>query len=94
MAGHNLADETQDISTSSSSITLSSTAHVMNSSLDVEKIATEQADQDGSPAKPVMTALDWTGVDDPENPENWTTGKKAFHICYVGIQCFVMYVLA
>jgi len=37
-----------------------------------------------------VTALDWTGPNDPENPENWSAGKKAFHIAYVGLQCFVV----
>ncbi|KAK5081633.1 hypothetical protein LTR05_007766 [Lithohypha guttulata] len=57
---------------------------------DIERTATEQSPS--TPHKPerVTTALDWTGPEDPENPENWSTGKKAFHIAYVGLQCFVV----
>jgi len=43
-------------------------------------------------AEKVVTALDWTGPEDPENPENWPSGKKSFHVAYVGLQCFVVYV--
>jgi hypothetical protein len=27
----------------------------------------------------VMTAQDWTGPDDPENPHNWPLSKKIWH---------------
>lgn len=44
-------------------------------------------------AEKAVTAVDWTGPDDPDNPENWSGGKKAFHVIYVGLQCFVTYVI-
>lgn len=40
----------------------------------------------------ITTAQDWTGPDDPGNAENWSGGKKAYHVFYIGLQCFVMYV--
>lgn len=36
------------------------------------------------------TALDWEGKNDPENPENWSVGKKTFQILYIGFQCFIV----
>jgi hypothetical protein len=27
----------------------------------------------------VVTALDWTGPDDPENPYNWSKARKFYH---------------
>lgn len=74
-----------------SSTTLPLSAHMAaNEDHDVEKTVTERPEEGGQPAARVMTALDWTGPDDPENPENWSTGKKAYHIAYVGLQCFVV----
>lgn len=57
---------------------------------DIERSATEQACPVSHKPEKVTTALDWIGPEDPENPENWSTGKKAFHIAYVGLQCFVV----
>jgi len=61
---------------------------------DLEKMTTDKSTvADTTPAAGgLVTVLDWTGPNDPENPENWSAGKKAFHIAYVGIQCFVVYV--
>ena len=61
-----------------------------DSKVDLEKMATEKSREAGHPTTKVKTALDWTGDDDEENPENWSTGKKAYHIAYVGLQCFVV----
>lgn len=79
-------------SSSSSSVTLPLPAEMADHKPidDIEKVATHQTQAPGVVAKPVMTALDWTGPEDPENPENWPTGKKAYHIAYIGLQCFVM----
>lgn len=58
---------------------------------DLEQAFTEKTHYTGQESvNEVVTALDWTGPDDPENPENWSTAKKAFHVTYVGLQCFVV----
>lgn len=60
---------------------------------DLERAFSEKSHHaDQEDVNKVMTAQDWTGPDDPENPENWPSTKKAFHILYVGLQCFVVYV--
>src|SRR4051812_15731378 len=71
----------EDSPLSGSSTTLPLSAHIAaRGDLDVEKTVTKRPEEDGQPAARVMTALDWTGPDDPENPENWSTGKKAYHV--------------
>lgn len=77
-------------SSSSSSLTLPMAAQTTGNQVDLEKIATEKSQHPDKTANRVTTALDWTGPDDPENPENWSTGWKAYHVAYVGIQGFVM----
>ncbi|KAK5953020.1 hypothetical protein OHC33_006142 [Knufia fluminis] len=83
----------RDVSSSSSSITLPLPACAPTASNDLEKMATNKSAELGStqPMGQAVTALDWTGPDDPDNPENWPAGKKAFHIAYIGLQCFVVY---
>lgn len=79
-------------SLSSSSTTTPEQVH-QNEHNDLERALTEKSNHVGHDnTTKVVTALDWTGPDDPENPENWSLGKKAFHIAYVGLQCFVVYV--
>lgn len=51
----------------------------------------DQLNTEGQPTvQKVVTAQDWTGPDDPENPENWPAWKKAYTLVVVGIQCFVV----
>lgn len=59
---------------------------------DLEQVHTEKSrhHSDEHDVRRVVTALDWTDDDDPENPENWGGWKKAFHVAYVGLQCFVV----
>lgn len=86
-------DDSDVHSLSSSSTTTPEQVHHNDAHDDLERAVTEKSHHtsQGNATK-VVTALDWTGPDDPENPENWSSGKKAFHIAYVGLQCFVMYV--
>lgn len=39
----------------------------------------------------ITTAVDWAGPDDPDNPLNWSTAKKAYHTAIPALQCFTMY---
>lgn len=41
--------------------------------------APAQGDETDNPVKRTMTAQDWTGPDDPENPHNWPFGKKVYN---------------
>ena len=50
---------------------------------DIERQASNRPDVDPSHEKPgtitrVVTAQDWTGPDDPENPLNWSTARKVY----------------
>lgn len=45
---------------------------------------------DGHPVVRVVTAQDWNGPDDPENPQNWSLWKKTYHIAPTGLFAFVV----
>ncbi|WPH01414.1 Hypothetical protein R9X50_00425900 [Acrodontium crateriforme] len=57
---------------------------------DLEKAITQPDITGHEPATKTMTAQDWDGPDDPENPNNWSMGKKAFHVGAVASLCFVV----
>lgn len=80
------------VSMSSSSTTVPDQTHQDTPTDDLERAITEKSRRsvDGNVNK-IVTALDWTGPDDPDNAENWSGGKKAYHVAYIGWQCFVMY---
>jgi hypothetical protein len=40
----------------------------------------------------VVTAQDWTGPDDPENPHNWPLRKRIWHTVQPGLFGFAVYV--
>jgi hypothetical protein len=81
---------TQDDSNS----TISSGSHhgQLDEVRDIEKIATSntQHSTHGSLAKRAVTAQDWTGPDDPENPHNWSILKRCYHTALVGGFCFTV----
>ena len=86
-------------SLSSSDESGSSTADVaMGESIadhDLEK-TTSKVSQFSRKSKPqltkVTTAKDWSGPDDPGNPQNWSGKKKIFHTLVPALQCFTVYV--
>ncbi|EED23787.1 bicyclomycin resistance protein, putative [Talaromyces stipitatus ATCC 10500] len=56
---------------------------------------TERALEENSPAKSnslrtTVTAQDWIGPNDPENPQNWSTPKKIYHVLVPTIFAFVV----
>lgn len=75
---------------SDSSLTLPMTQPTTN--IDLEKVGTDKVATHENPIQRTVTAQDWTGDDDPDNSENWSTGKKVYHVAYIGLQCFIMYV--
>ena len=84
------ASKLQTVSSSGSSLTLPMEGQ--NHLADPEKLAVERSLGQSSQLQRVITAQDWTGDDDPDNSENWSSGKKAYHVTYVGVQCFIVYV--
>lgn len=53
---------------------------------DLEKTKTQRDVEAGhGPATRVVTAQDWTGPDDPENPFNWPLSKRVYHVVISGL---------
>lgn len=57
---------------------------------DVEASAAPQDNLLGTPATRIVTAQDWTGPDDPENPYNWSKMKRAYHSVSPGLYGFTV----
>lgn len=58
---------------------------------DLEKAATQQSHgSHHEPATRIVTAVDWTGPDDPGNPHNWTLLKQSYHTFAVGAISFAV----
>lgn len=58
---------------------------------DIEKEPTQQEQTSNSEKEAVTrvpTAQDWTGPDDPENPQNWSFIRKVYHTAVVGLLAF------
>lgn len=45
-----------------------------------------------SPLPQAVQAGEWSSPDDPENPMNWSTAKKAYHAAIPSVLCFTVYV--
>lgn len=39
----------------------------------------------------ITTAQDWIGPNDPENPRNWSTPKKIYHVLVPSLFGFIVY---
>ena len=50
------------------------------------------ADAFESPLQQAYQAGGWSSLDDPENPQNWSTVKKAYHAAIPSVYCFTVYV--
>lgn len=59
---------------------------------DIEAGSTSVDLEEPGPQDPNI--VDWDGPDDPANPQNWSTGKKAMTVCLVSSITFVTYVTA
>jgi len=61
--------------------------------VDLEKQSTHHdAAAEHPAATRVVTAQDWTGPNDPENPHNWSIYKKSYHVLVAGLFALTMYV--
>jgi hypothetical protein len=47
-------------------------------------------DVESTPVHRVVTAQDWTGPNDPENPHNWSIGKRVYHTVPPALFAFVV----
>jgi Ca2+/Na+ antiporter len=57
---------------------------------DLEKVATHHTTAPHEPVHRVVTAQDWTGPDDPENPMNWTIHKRSLHMGSIAFLAFAV----
>jgi len=57
---------------------------------DLEKADTQPTTQHGEPATRSLTAQDWTGPDDPENPMNWSLTKRTLHMIPIAFLAFAV----
>ncbi|KAI6861390.1 putative MFS polyamine transporter [Hortaea werneckii] len=64
--------------------------HQYTSHSDPEKTMNETAHHDIPPASQPVTAQDWTGPDDPENPHNWSLLKRCLHIFPIAFLSFAV----
>lgn len=55
---------------------------------DLEKATTQASTSKHEPATRIVTAVDWTGPDDPENPLIWPLWKKAYQTIAIGSLAF------
>jgi hypothetical protein len=88
------AEKMSENSDSSSSVSLPKRLTGTEATQDLEKStshATQHSAQHGHPMQKAITAQDWTGPDDEENPMNWRIWKKVYHVAIPALQCFTMY---
>ena len=57
---------------------------------DLEKASTRVSRSSHEPATRIVTAVDWNGPNDPENPLTWPVWKKAYHILAIGTLAFAV----
>lgn len=57
---------------------------------DLEKAKTQTDHSIHEPATRIVTAVDWTGSDDPGNPHNWPMWKKIYQTLAIGILAFAV----
>lgn len=61
---------------------------------DLEKASTHASKtQQPNPVMKLPTAQDWSGPDDPENPLNWSLGRRAYQTSMIALLAFARYVL-
>lgn len=86
--------DTEKMSThSDTSSALSAPVPVATTELDIEKTAsraTQGSRRSAGLTRTITSAYDWTGDDDPDNPLNWSVGKKIYHTLVPGLQAFVV----
>lgn len=57
---------------------------------DLEKATTQASRASNAPVERVKTAADWSGSDDPGNPQNWALLFRAYHTLSIGTLSFAV----
>jgi hypothetical protein len=55
-----------------------------------EDSAPQHHDPEGTPVHRTVTAQDWTGPNDPENPHNWPIWKRIWHTIPPALLAFIV----
>ena len=87
------SDKMETSSDTSSSSSPSISVPIQQTNLDLEKTTstgTCRTNQSRISNRDVRTAQDWDGPDDPDNPLNWSTRKKAYHTLVPALQAFTI----
>jgi hypothetical protein len=56
-----------------------------------DSLPAKDEERSGEPIRRAVTAQDWTGPDDPENPHNWSVSKRSFHTAMTSLYGFAVY---
>lgn len=57
---------------------------------DLEKTVTQHTQGSTGHARRIVTAVDWTGPDDPGNPLNWRLARRAYQTAAIGSLAFAV----
>lgn len=80
-----------DIEKDDSSISDLEAAHISEQAPAISRLTTQYTQHSAPAAHRVVTAQDWTGPDDPENPHNWPLWKRIWHTIPPGLFAFSVY---
>lgn len=81
--------------TSDTSSTHSVPVPIAGAEMELEKStsrASQRTQRTGRSDQVPVTAQDWDGEDDPDNPYNWSILKKIYHTLTPALQSFTMFV--
>jgi hypothetical protein len=81
-----------DVEKDDSSISDLEAAHVHEQAPTISRHTTQYTQHSAPTVHRVVTAQDWTGPDDPENPHNWPLWKRIWHTIPPGLFAFSVYV--
>lgn len=78
----------KDIEKDDSSVSDLEAAHVREEPPTISRHTTQYTHHSAPAVHRVVTAQDWTGPDDPENPHNWPLWKRIWHTLPPGFFAF------
>ena len=81
-----------DVEKDDSSISDLESAHIREQAPAISRHPTQYTQHSAPAVHRVVTAQDWIGPDDPENPHNWPLWKRIWHTVPPGLFAFSVYV--
>jgi hypothetical protein len=79
-----------DVEKDDQSISDLEAAHIREQVQSISRHTTHHTQYSGPAIHQVVTAQDWTGPDDPENPHNWPLWKRIWHTIPPGLLAFAV----